>query len=132
MNKIDPVVIKETKYIAVVCIILSVLMQSVFLVIGKWDYTVLLGNILSAGTGVLNFFLLGLSVAKALTKDEKDAKSHMKLSQTYRMIMLTIMVVIGVTVSCFNMWAVLIALIFPRIAIAFHPLFNKNSKKEAE
>jgi hypothetical protein len=46
MKKIEPVVYKETLNIAIWTLILSAIMQAVFLVIGKWDYTVLLGNVL--------------------------------------------------------------------------------------
>ena len=84
MNTIDPIVLKETKYILLWELILSILMQAVFLVIGEWDYTVLLGNILSASAAVLNFFLMGVSIQKALEKDENDAKKTIKLSQSYR------------------------------------------------
>lgn len=45
--KIDATVRRETIYIAVWVGILSLLMEAVFLIIGKWDYTVLLGNLLS-------------------------------------------------------------------------------------
>ena len=48
MQKIDPTVQKETKYIAAVVIVLSAAMEAVFLVLGKWNYTVLLGNALGA------------------------------------------------------------------------------------
>ena len=58
MKKIDPVVIKETKYIAYFVIILSIAMEAVFLILRKWDVTVLLGNILSASAAVLNFLFM--------------------------------------------------------------------------
>ena len=119
MKIIDKTVIKETKYITVCVIILSLIMQSVFLVINKWDYTVLFGNILMGFFSVLNFFLMGLSVAKAVTKDEKEAKSVMKLSQTYRMLLVAIVLIIGLTVPVFNNVAVIIAVFFPRIAVMF-------------
>ena len=80
MKKVDKTVLKETKYIAKFVVLLSAIMQAVFLVVGKWDMTVLLGNILSGVAGVLNFFLMGISIQKALTKDVKDAKTTMKLS----------------------------------------------------
>ena len=38
--------------------------------------------------------------------------------------------VIGVVFSCFNNWTVFIPVIFPRIAIAIRPLFNKKNKAE--
>ena len=126
MKNVDPTVWKETKYIAAWVLILSALMQAVFLIIDKWDYSVLLGNLLSAAVSVLNFFLMGLSIQKALQKDEKEAKNTLKLSQTYRTILLLIVAVLGGVLSCFNLWAVLIPMLFPRIAIVFRPMFDKN------
>ena len=126
MKKIDATVWKETKYISLLVFLLSVIMQSVFLVIGKWDYTVLLGNLLSSVASVLNFFLMGITIQKALQKEEKDAKTSMKLSQTYRFFLLAVIVAVGVVAPCFNTWAVVIPVFFPRIAIAFRPLFDKK------
>ena len=129
MKKIDETILKETRYVALWVLILSLLMQAVFLVIQKWDYTVLLGNLLSALAGILNFFLMGLTVQKALTKDEKEAKTTMKLSMLYRFFILIAVAVMGALIpSCFNVWAVLIALFFPRIGILFRPLFDKKKK----
>ena len=126
MNKIDATVIKETKYISLWIIVLSVLMQAVFLVIGKWDHTVLLGNVLSGVAGILNFLLMGITVQNAIKKDEKDAKTAMKVSQLYRFLFLVVVVVIGVALPCFSTWTVIIPIFFPRIAIAFRPLFDKK------
>lgn len=128
MAKIDAVVIQETKYIAFWVLVFSLLMQAVFLVVGQWNYSVLLGNLLGALLAVLNFFLMGLSVQKALTKDEKDAKSVMKLSHTYRMLLNVVCVALGVSLSCFNTIALLVALFFPRIAIAIRPIIKKNEE----
>ena len=58
MIKFAPVVIKETKYIAYFVIILIIAMEAVFLILRKWDVTVLLGNILSASAAVLNFLFM--------------------------------------------------------------------------
>ncbi len=126
MKKLDTAVKKETKYISLWVLVLSALMQAVFLVIGKWDYTVLLGNALSGIAVVLNFFLMCLSIQNALEKDEKDAKSTMKLSQSYRFLFLIIVLVVGAAAPCFNIWAVVIPMLFPRIAIAFRSVCNKS------
>ena len=128
MKKIDAVVLQETKYIAFWVLILSLLMQAVVLLAGVWDYAVLLGNLLGALLGVLNFFLLGLSLQKALTKNENDAKTVMKLSQTYRTLLLLVIVAFGVLLSVFNTWSLVIALFFPRIAIAIRPFVRKEEK----
>ncbi len=131
MQTIDKVVLKETKYIALWMLILSAVLQSVFLIIGKWDYTVLLGNLLSGGVSVLNFFLMALSVQKAINMDEKDAKAHMKVSATGRMLALFVVAILGAALPIFNIYAALIPLLFPRIGIAFRPLLDKrNAKKE--
>ena len=83
MKKIDAVVIKETKYIGLWTLVLSLLMQAVFLVIGRWDYTVLLGNLLSGAAAILNFLLMGITVQRALGKEEAEAKTFIKMSQLY-------------------------------------------------
>lgn len=126
MKKVDSTIIKETVYIFAFTLIFSVLMQAVFLIIGKWNYTVLLSNLLGGIAAVGNFFLMGLSVQSALDKEEKDAKSTMKLSQMLRTLLLFIVAVIGHVAPCFNLLAVVIPYIFPRVAIALRPLFEKK------
>ena len=126
MKKIDPTVLKETKYIALWVLIFSALMQAVFLVLRAWDYTALLGNLLGGGVAVLNFLLMGITVQNALQKEEKDAQSAAKVSQLYRNLRLLVVALIGVLLPVFNTWAVLISLFFPRIAIAMRPLFHKD------
>ncbi len=127
MSKIDSTVLKETKYIAAWTLVFSVLVQAVYLVIAKWDYTVLLGNLLGAFISVGNFFLLGLTVQKAVTKEEKDAKTLMKLSQTYRNLGIIVLVALGIILDCFNTVTVIIPVFFPRLAIAIRPIFDKKT-----
>ena len=117
MEKIDKVVLKETKYIALFTIILSVLMQSVFLIIGKWTIAHLLGNILGALAAVLNFFLMGITVQNAVVKEEKEAKNLIKLSQNLRLFMMLFFALIGYLVPVFNLLTVIIPYLFPRIAV---------------
>lgn len=126
MKKIDPTVLKETKYMAVWILILSAFLQAGFLMLRMWDYTVLLGNALSGLAGVANFLLMGITVQKAVLKDEKDAKTAMQVSLLYRSLMLLVVTVLGVVLPVFHMWAVIIPLFFPRVAIAFRPLFDKK------
>jgi hypothetical protein len=126
MKKLDPVVIKETIYIAAVSLVFSVIMQAVFLVIGKWDYTVLLGNILGYAAIVINFLVMGFGVQKAVDKEEKDAKALMKFSQSFRLIFMLIVAIIGKVVPVFNLITVVIPFLFPRIAVMLRPLFNKK------
>ena len=124
--KIDQTVKHETSYIAVAALILSALMEVVFLVIGQWSYKVLLGNILGAGIAVLNFFLMGLTVQDAVTLDEKQAREKMKLSMTLRSMLLMLTAVLGIVVPFLNAPATIIPLFFVRIAVAFRPIFIKE------
>lgn len=126
MKKIDPVVIKETKYIAYFVVILSVAMEAVFLMLKSWDYRVLLGNVLSGAAAVLNFLFMGITVQNAVSKDEKGAKSAIQASQSIRTLFLFAVAAVGVIAPIFNTWASLIPLLFPRIAVAFRPLFDKR------
>ena len=127
MGKIDSTVLKETKYIAAWTLVFGILMQAVFLILDKWSYTVLLGGLLGFFISVGNFFLLGLTVQKAVTKDEKDAKTLMKLSQTYRSLGVLVLVGLGIILDCFDTVAVIIPIFFPRLAIALRPIFDKKT-----
>lgn len=126
MKHIDPTVIKETKYIAACVLILSALMQSVFLILGRWDYSVLLGNLLSAAAVIANFFLMGLTVQHSLNKEEKEAKTAIKASQMYRNLLVLVVLIVGVVLPWFSTWTVLIPVIFPRIAIACRSLLDRR------
>ena len=125
-EKVDKTVKKETLYISVWVLILSAVTQAVFLVIGKWSLSVLFGNLLSGVTGILNFFLMGLTVQAAVIKDEKKAALSMKVSQILRMLLIFAVAAVGVLLDCFNTVTVILPLFFPRIAISFRPLFNKK------
>ncbi len=132
MKKTDPTVKRETLYITVWTVILSVFIHSVYLIIKKWDMTVLYGNLLGIFLASFNFFLMGRTVQNALEKEEKDAKNTMKLSQRLRYLMIIAVVGVSFALKCFNTAAVVIPLLFPRIAISFRPLFNKKDSEKGE
>lgn len=128
MIKADETVKRETVYIAYFCIVLSVLMQAIFIVLKKWDYTVVLGNLLSFFVAVFNFYLMGIAVQKAVSMDVSDAKKIMKSSQGLRNILMFVVLAIGVTAPVFNTVSVIVPVFFPRIAISFRP-FIKDRKE---
>ena len=136
MKKIDPIVLKETGFVAIVSLILSVFMQAVFLIVSfatSWDYTykVLLGNLLGYIAAVGNFFLMGLTVQKALGKEQKDAANLMRLSQMLRMLMLFVVALVAYLLRdyAFNIIAVIIPFIFPRIGVTLRPLASKIKQR---
>ena len=126
MKKVDSAILKETKYLSVWVGMLSLLMQAVFLILRRWDYTVLLGNLLGALAALGNFFLMGLSLQRALGKEEKEAKGAMKVSQAYRTLLMLVLLVVGVVLPCFHTVAVIVPVFFPRIGMIFRPMFDKR------
>lgn len=130
MQKIDKVVLKETKYMTAWMLILSAILQAVFLVIGRWNYTVLLGNLLSGSAMILNFLLMGITVQKAVDKDPKEAKQAMKASGMARTFFLFLVAAIGILLkNVFSAWTVIIPMFFPRLIVAIRPLWDRGSKK---
>lgn len=129
MVKVDKTILEETKYIAFVVAILSVLMNSVFLIFRKWDYTVFLGTLLSATVAVINFLLMGITIQKALQKESSDAKKMMKASQSMRTFGMFVIIGIAALLPCFNTIAVIVPIFFPRIAIMLRPLWKKNEEE---
>ena len=116
-KKIDPTVRQETLFIAACVAVLTVLMEAVFLLTGFWDMTVLWGGLLGAFAATLNFFLMGMTVQKAVVKEEKDAKNLMRASQSLRLIMLLGFCALGAAIPVFNLVATLIPLLFPRMGV---------------
>lgn len=126
-KQIDPTVKKETKYIALMVVILTVLMEAVFLVFRRWDMTVLWGGLLGACVAILNFFLMGFTVQKAVEKEEKEAKQLMKVSQSGRMMMqLAFAAIAAALPGAFNLIAALLPLLFPRIGVMLRSVVLKN------
>ena len=153
--KVQPAVQAETKKMALGVGVLTVLMIAVFLIIRKFDYTVLLGAVLGYAAAVGNFFLMGLTVQKVtgdmpvlpkqeeeaeeteeeekeqpLSDEAKQAGKKMQLSFLLRLLMLGGVAALAVTSPVFHPWASLLPMLFPRIVIALRSLFD-NKQKEA-
>lgn len=134
--KIQKAVRDETIHITLGVVVLSVLMEAVFFLIGKWNTAVLWGNVLGGVYAILNFFILGLTVQKVANEgDEKRGKNWMQFSYSSRMFGTVVIVFLGITMSCFNWFVVLLCQFFPRITIAymgFRGTHAKAAKKEQE
>lgn len=126
MRKIDPTVLKETRYIALITLLLGVLQQAVFLIIGKWSLSVLFGGIYGWAVALGNFFLMGLTVQKAVSQEEKDAKNTMKLSQNMRFLGLFLFALIAYLLPFLSTVAAILPYLYPRIAIALSPILRKQ------
>ena len=131
MSKIDDTVRRETVYIAVWVLILSVIMQAVFLVVGQWKIGVLLSNVLSATAAIANFLIMGITIQKAVDKEQKDAAQMMKFSQSARLFMQFAFAAVGVLL--FNAIILsIVPLFFQRVAIAFRPYIGTKTDSKDE
>ena len=126
MKKIDSTVLKETIYIAIVSVILSLIMQIAFLISGMWNLTFIFGNILGLVASVGNFLLMGLTVQKALGKEEKEIKRLVSFSQYGRLFILLTVALIANFVSFFSLLTTVIPYIFPRFAVMIRPMVKKD------
>ena len=128
LSKIDPTVRRMTVYIAACVLVLSAMMQVVYLVIRAWNATVLWGNLLGAFAAVLNFFLMGLTIQKSLSFSEEDAKKFIRVSQSLRMLMILVFCAIGAALPCFDLLAVVLPQFYPRIGTMLWPKFERKAQ----
>ena len=124
MAKLDPVIKKETAYVGWWVFAACMMTQGVCLLLGWWSLSVLLGSLLGGVTAVGNFLLMCLMVQKAVAQTEKQAKNTVKLSQSLRLMMQGLMLVLAAVIPVFNIWTAAIPLLIPRIAISVRELRN--------
>ncbi len=116
--KIQQATKKETLHIAAGVLGFSAVMNLVFTCLGRWDLSVLWGNLLGGGYAVVNFFALGLTVQKmASDPNEKRGKLTMQLSYTLRMLFTVFIVVLAIKLPQVSWPAAVIPLLFPRLTI---------------
>ena len=127
MAGLDPAVRKETGYIAVWVVLLSILMEAVFLIIGQWNPGVLYGTLGGALIAVGNFFLLAVTVSRAVARgDPGQAARQVKTTASLRLMGVGALCALLVGVLKTNVFATLIPLLFPRIALAFRPMVDRK------
>ena len=127
MAGMDPAVKKETGYITVWVVLLSLLMEAVFLVIRQWDLSVLFGNLGGAALAVGNFFLLALVVSRAIDRGKPDqAATRVKATASLRLIGMGALAALLIGVFKTNVFATLIPLLFPRIGLLFRPMIDRK------
>ncbi len=142
MKKIDPIVLKETGFVALISFVMCVFMNAVFLIVdyfvdGAWSWLVLLGTAIGYVAAVGNFFLMGLTVVKALGKEGKDAANLIKLSQMGRLLVLFLIALGAYLIDLFAfkefsvgfIIAVVIPYTFPRIGVMLRPLASKIKQR---
>lgn len=113
-------------------LILGAAMDIVFLVIGRFDLSVLWGTLLGIACASLNFAFLAATVAKSLGKG-KAAGGYMGTSYLLRLFFIGAVVIFAIKSPYINYIAAVIPLLFPRvIIIVLQGIMKWNTKPEVE
>lgn len=115
--KLENIIFKEARNIAFGVAILSTVMLIVFLILGRLNFSVVISAFIGSFLAVINFWLLGISLNKAISKNSDNAKQYIQLFYSYRMIGLFVVLAICLYSKRFTSAAILLPLIFPRIVI---------------
>ncbi len=114
--KIDGTVKKETAYVAIAEAVLIAVMLAVYLIISKFTLNVLFAALTSGAVAVLNFFVMGLTVQKAVTvDDDSDRRKLIRASQLVRLLVMGVVVIVCAVFPKFDIFALFIPLFFPRL-----------------
>ena len=114
--KIDGPVKKETAYVAIAEAVLIAVMLAVYLIISKFTLNVLFAALTSGAVAVLNFFVMGLTVQKAVTvDDDSDRRKLIRASQLVRLLVMGVVVIVCAVFPKFDIFALFIPLFFPRL-----------------
>ncbi len=133
--KFDPIVKKETGFMALGCLACTAVIMVAFLVLGKFDYTVALGCLIGYLLAIMNFFIMSVSLSRALdTGDEITAKLKMRHSYVMRSIFMLVVMAISVVVTFIHWVPVVASVFYPRIVILVRGLWQtfKNRRKPDE
>ncbi len=116
LHELDGSFMKVSKF----NVLLTVILNIVFRIIGKWDYTVLLGSILGLIITTYFYYSICVSVPKALEYGDPElAQKSIRASRSMRTIVMAVGLIIAIKLPWFNICATVVPLLFTRISIAF-------------
>ena len=83
----------------------------------------------SSTIAIVNFLLMGITVQKALSKEENDARKVIKVSQSLRNLGMFVLLGIGIVLPCFDTIALIIPVFFPRIAVFMRAIKRRTKRR---
>ena len=124
------IVYQETGIVAIGLAVCTALMIGVFALLGKYDTSVLLGGIAGMVIALGNFFFMAVGTCLAADKAEKqDVKGGQLLirnSYMLRLLVLFVLLFACAKSGLFNLFALVLPLIFVRPALTFAEFFRKK------
>lgn len=132
-QKTDPVIIKETCFMAIGALICASFVQTGFLIAQRWDYTVLIGGAVGWVLTVLNFFLMSRAVVRAVgDPDPHHAQLVMKVSYMGRTFLMLGVMVVSFLVPLIHWLPVVAAAFYPSVVIFVRQFWTKYVLKQPE
>jgi len=129
------IVLRQTGTVAIGEAICVAVMLGVFALLGKFSMAVLLGGIAGGLLAVANFFFMALAVDRAADKaEQQDVKGGQLLirnSYMIRLICLFALLFLGAKSGWFDIFALVLPLVFVRPTITAAEFFRKKGEKKA-
>lgn len=130
--KLDPIVKKETGYMALGCLVGTVITAVVFLALGKFDLSVLLGCLVGYVMAVGNFFWMSCALSLALEEeDEVATQLKMKRSYVFRSVILLGIMGASIVFDGIHWVPVVAAIFYPRIIIFIRGIVQSIKNRNA-
>ncbi|MBQ3504952.1 MAG: hypothetical protein IJA75_09655 [Oscillospiraceae bacterium] len=128
------IVFHETGIVLLGEVICSSAMVAVFALLGKYDIGVLLGAVAGALLATGNFFFMAVSTSlaadKAAAQDVKGGKALVHSSYLVRMPVLFILLFACAKSGIFNLFALVLPLVFVRPTITVAEFFRKKGENQ--
>ena len=129
------IVWKETGIVAAGVLICTAVMIGVFAMLGKFDTSVLLGGAVGALLAVGNFFFMAVGIILAADKAQKQEVNAGKLlarnSYLIRLLVLAVLLFACAKSGLFNLFALVLPLIFVRPSLTIAEFFRKTGGNES-
>ncbi len=127
----NPDVKKNICYVGAISAIFCALMLAVFVILGHFSLRVLSGALIGTSLAFFNFFLLALTLKKAISS-EKSEKAVVALSYTTRTLMMFLLGIAAIVIFKVNPISLLLPYIFPRFSISVIRFLNFRKGKGGE
>mgnify|MGYP000718453088 CR=1 FL=1 len=92
----------------------------------KFDYTVVLGSLIGAAVAIGNFAGICIVCQKVIDEqDEKRRKATLQASYNVRMLLQAVWIIVSIGAPCFQPFASVLPLLFPRVTIYYLQITGK-------
>ena len=123
-------VLRQTLLIAIGQIVGVGVMLGIFALLGRFDYTVVLGGLIGALVALLNFFFMAVSLSlaadRAVQQDAKGGKSLVKSSYAIRTIVMFVVLILCAKSGHCNVISLAVPLLLVQPTLLIAEFFRKK------